>query len=116
MGTPEVRSICVFSTSFMEHLERSLAISAEFCIELSEYRTHGLKQKMVSVYMELTTCAKQIGIDRKQDDKNVLSDVPRQRRCLLSFWWSSSSTISVALFKVRKLLLKLVDSTGKAKE
>lgn len=56
----------------MEHLERSLAISAEFCIELSEYRTHGLKQKMVSVYMALTTCAKQIGIDRKQGDKNIL--------------------------------------------
>lgn len=56
----------------MEHLERSLAISAEFCIELSEYRTHGLKQKMVSVYMALMTCAKQIGIDRKQDDKNIL--------------------------------------------
>lgn len=43
IGIPQVRSVCDFSISLMEHLERSSATSAEFCTALSEYNTHGLQ-------------------------------------------------------------------------
>lgn len=48
MGIIELRSACGFSSSLMEHLERSFATSSGFCTELSEYNTQALYLKFIS--------------------------------------------------------------------